>query len=83
MTKNDLINLVYSLEIDLKYLKKDLQFRLEGNDVEDTLEKYKDEEYKYAHQSGAFQAMVQMDNRTFERAVETIKKMQEKLGEAK
>ena len=83
MTKNDLINLVYSLEIDLKYLKKDLQFRLEGNDVENTLEKYKDAEYKYANQSGAFQAMVQMDNKTLERAVETIKKMQEKLGEAK
>ena len=83
MTKNDLINLVYSLEIDLKYLKKDLQFRLEGNDVENTLEKYKDAEYKYANQSGAFQAMVQMDNSTFKRSIETIKKMQEKLGEAK
>ena len=83
MTKNDLINLVYSLELDLKYLKRELQFRLEGNDVENTLEKYKDAEYKYANQSGAFQAMVQMDNNTFKRSIETIKKMQEKLGEAK
>ena len=31
MTKNDLINLMYSLEIDLKYQKRDLQFRLDGN----------------------------------------------------
>ena len=83
MTKNDLINLMYSLEIDLKYLKRDLQFRLDGNDVENTLEKYKNKEYQYAQQSGAFQAMVQMDNRTLERAVETIKKIEEKLGEAK
>ena len=83
MTKNDLINLVFELEIDLKYLKRELQFRLEGNDVENTLEKYKDAEYKYANQSGAFQAMVQMDNNTFKRSIETIKKMQEKLGEAK
>ena len=83
MTKNDLINLMYSLEIDLKYLKRDLQFRLDGNDVENTLEKYKNEEYQYAQQSGAFQAMVQMDNRTLERAIETIKKIEEKLGEVK
>ena len=83
MTKNDLINLVFDLKIDLKYLKRELQFRLEGNDVENTLEKYKDAEYKYANQSGAFQAMVQMDNSTFKRSIETIKKMQEKLGEAK
>ena len=34
MTKNQLINQIHSLKIDLKYLKRDLQFRLEGNDVE-------------------------------------------------
>ena len=28
MTKNELINVIMGLKIDLKYLKKDLQFRL-------------------------------------------------------
>ena len=32
MTKNQLINQLVSLKTDLKYLKKDLQFRLEGNE---------------------------------------------------
>ena len=31
-TKNQLINQIHNLKIDLKYLKKDLQFRLEGNE---------------------------------------------------
>jgi len=83
MTKNDLINLAYSLELDLKYLKKELQFQLELNDVEDILERYKDGEHKYAWQAGAFQAMVKGDNRMLERAIENIEKMQKKLGEAK
>ena len=46
MTKNQLINQIHNLKIDLKYLKKDLQFRLEGNDVEGILEKHKDKEPK-------------------------------------
>ena len=83
MTKKELKDTIYSLELDLKYLKKELQFQLKLNDVEDILERYKDGEYKYAWQAGAFQAMVKGDNRMLERAVETIKKMQEKLGEAK
>ena len=83
MTKKELKDIVYSLELDLKYMKKELQFQLELNNVEDTIEKYKDEEYKYAYQAGAFQAMVKGDNRMLERTIETIKKMQEKLGEAR
>ena len=76
MTKNQLINQLVSLKIDLKYLKKDLQFRLEGNDIEGTLEKYKDSETKYAAQSGTFEAYARMDNDTFERAIKTIEKME-------
>ena len=79
MTKNQLINQIESLKVDLKYLKKDLKFRLEGNDVEGMLEKYKD---SYAATSGAFQASVMMDNQTFERAIKTIEEMQKELGEA-
>ena len=79
MTKNQLINQIHNLKIDLKYLKKDLQFRLEGNDVEGMLEKYKD---SYAALSGAFQAMTSMDNDTFKRAIESIEKMQKELGKA-
>ena len=83
MTKKELKDIVYSLELDLKYMKKELQFQLELNNVEDIIEKYKDEEFKHAYQAGAFQAMVKGDNRMLERTIETIKKMQEKLGEAK
>ena len=46
MTKNQLINVITSLKVNLKYLKRDLQFRLDGNDVEGTNEKYKDDETK-------------------------------------
>tara|TARA_B110000285_G_C14575636_1_gene359857 strand:- start:115 stop:360 length:246 start_codon:yes stop_codon:yes gene_type:complete len=80
MTKNQLINVITSLKVDLKYLKRDLQFRLDGNDVEGTNEKYKDDEHKYAAQSGVFQAMVSMDNDAFKRAMESIDQMQQDLG---
>ena len=79
MTKNQLINQIHSLKIDLKYLKRDLKFRLEGNNVEGMLEKHKD---SYAATAGAFQASVMMDNQTFERAIKTIEEMQKELGEA-
>ena len=79
MTKNQLINQIVSLKIDLKYLKKELQFRLEGNDIEGTLEKYKDDENKYAAQSGAFQAMASMDNDTFKRAIKTIEEIEKNI----
>jgi len=73
MTKNQLITQIESLKIDLKYLKRDLQFRLEGNDVEGILEKYRD---SYAATSGAFQASVLMDNDTFKRAIKTIENIE-------
>ena len=73
MTKNQLINQIESLKVDLKYLKKDLKFRLEGNDVEGMLEKYRD---SYAATSGAFQASVLMDNDTFKRAIKTIENIE-------
>ena len=73
MTKNELINLITSLKIDLKYLKKELQFRMDGNDIDGILEKYRD---SYAATSGAFQASVMMDNQTFERAIKTIENIE-------
>ena len=79
MTKNQLINKIHSLKIDLKYLKKELQFRIEGNDIDGTIDKYKDDEFKYAAQSGAFQSMVAMDNNTFERAIRSIEKIEVEL----
>ena len=79
MTKNQLINQIESLKIDLKYLKKDLQFRLEGNDIEGTLEKYKDDENKYAAQSGTFEAYARMDNDTFKRAIKTIEEIEKNI----
>ena len=76
MTKNQLINQIELLKIDLKYLKRDLQFRLEGNDVEGILEKHRD---SYAATSGAFQASVMMDNQTFERAIKTIEEIEKNI----
>ena len=39
MTKNELINAITSLKIDLKYLKKELQFRMDGNNIDETINK--------------------------------------------
>ena len=79
MTKNELINLIVSLKIDLKYLKQELQFRLDGNDIDSTLEKYKDDENKYAAQSGTFEAYARMDNDTFKRAIKTIEEIEKNI----
>ena len=76
MTKNELINKIHSLKIDLEYLKRDLKFRLDGNDIESTLEKHKD---SYPAASGAFQAMTMMINDTFKRAISTIEEMETNL----
>ena len=80
MTKKELINIIHSLKIDLDYLKKELRFRMEGNDIDGTIDKYKDDEFRYAAQSGAFQSMVSMDNNTFERAISSIEEMETKLN---
>mgnify|MGYP003111904944 FL=1 len=79
MTKNELINVIVSLKSDLKFLKRNLQFRMEGNDIEEVLSRYQDEDSKYAAQSGAFQAMASMDNDTFKRSIESIEKMEKQL----
>ena len=79
MTKNELINVIVSLKSDLKFLKRNLQFRMEGNDIEEVLSRYQDEDSKYAAQSGAFQAMASMDNDTFKRSIESINKMEKQL----
>jgi len=79
MTKNELINLIVSLKVELKYLKKDLQFRLEGNDIEGTNKKY---ENNYPSLAGTFEAYAKMDNDTFIKAINSIEKMQKELGEA-
>mgnify|MGYP003117824058 FL=1 len=76
MTKNELINKIHSLKIDLKYLKRELQFRMDGNDIESILEKHKD---SYAAKSGAFEACVMMDNSTFERSIKSIENMEKDL----
>jgi hypothetical protein len=79
MTKNELINVIVSLKTDLKWLKKNLQFRMDGNDIEEVLSRYQDDDSKYASQSGAFQAMASMDNDTFKRSIESIEKMEKQL----
>jgi len=79
MTKNELINVIVSLKSDLKFLKRNLQFRMEENDIEEVLSRYQDEDSKYAAQSGAFQAMASMDNDTFKRSIESINKMEKQL----
>ena len=80
MTKNELIIMITSLKIDLDYLKRDLQFRLDGNDIEGTIKKYGDNEHKFAYYSGAFQAMVGMDNDEFKRAIKSIEKIEKNLN---
>ena len=79
MTKNELINLITSLKIDLKYLKKDLQFRMDGNDIEGTKTKYEDDVDGFAKRAGTFEAYAVMDNDTFKRAISSIEKMEKDL----
>ena len=78
MTKNELINVITSLKIDLKHLKKDLQFRLDGNDIEGTNKKHKNQ---YPALAGVFEAYAKMDNTTFKLAIKSIDKMQKNLKE--
>ena len=82
MTKNQLINQIHSLKIDLKYLKRDLQFRLEGNDIEGTKAKYEDDVNGFAKRAGTFEAYVHMTNDDLKRAIKNIEKMQKELGKA-
>ena len=76
MTKNELINVIMGLKVDLKYLKKDLQFRLDGNDIEGTNKKY---ENNYPSLAGTFEAYAKMDNDTFKRAIKSIEEMEKDL----
>ena len=47
--------------------------------LEGTLEKYKDDENKYAAQSGTFEAYARMDNDTFKRAIKTIEEIEKNI----
>ena len=76
MTKNELINTITSIKIDLKYLKSDLQFRLDGNDIEGANKKHKN---CYASLAGTFEAYAKMDNDTFKRAIKSIEEMEKDL----
>tara|TARA_R100000541_G_scaffold40037_1_gene47693 strand:- start:306 stop:545 length:240 start_codon:yes stop_codon:yes gene_type:complete len=76
MTKNQLINVITSLKIDLKYLKKNLQFRLDGNDIEGATKKY---ENNYPSLAGTFEAYARMDNDTFKRSIKAIENMEKEL----
>ena len=76
MTKNELINVIESLKTDLKWLKRDLQFRLDGNDIDGTIKKHENE---YPALAGSFQAMTSMDNDTFKRSIVSIENMEKQL----
>jgi len=52
---------------------------MDGNDIEGTIDKYKDMENSYVYTSGVFQAMTSMDNDTFKRSIKSIEKMEECL----
>ena len=70
---------IVSLKVDLKYLKNDLQFRLDGNDIEGTKSKYKDDVNGFAKRAGVFEAYATMDNDTFKRAIKSIENMEKDL----
>tara|TARA_R110002073_G_scaffold3919_1_gene26145 strand:+ start:182 stop:346 length:165 start_codon:yes stop_codon:yes gene_type:complete len=52
---------------------------MDGNDIEGTIDKYKDMDNPYVYTSGVFQAMTSMDNDTFKRSIKAIEKMEECL----
>lgn len=76
MKKDQLITLVNNLKIDLKYLKQNLQLRLDNNNINTTSEKY---QHQYAEQAGVFEAWIIMDNIIFERSIKSIEEIEQSL----
>ena len=79
MTKKELIELLQSVKFDMQIVKRELEFRKKGNNVDFIVEKYKDDDNKYAYMTGTFQAMVEMSNQSMERAIEKLNSVQTEL----
>tara|TARA_R100000808_G_C2080473_1_gene104510 strand:+ start:523 stop:687 length:165 start_codon:yes stop_codon:yes gene_type:complete len=52
---------------------------MDGNDIEGTKTKYKDDVNGFAKRAGTFEAYAVMDNDTFKRAISSIEKMEKDL----
>ena len=76
MKKDQLITLVNNLKIDLKYLKQNLQLRLDNNNINATSAKY---QHQYAEQAGVSEAWIIMDNIIFERSIKFIEEIEQSL----
>ena len=72
MTKKELLKRMSSAKWDLMHVITSMEMRLSHNNVDEINEKYKDEEHKYAHQSGTFGAMVDMDNDAFKLMIKQL-----------
>ena len=74
MTKKELLKRMSSAKWDLMHIINTMEMRLSHNNVDEINEKHKDSEQKYAYQSGAFGAMVEMDNDAFNIMIKQLKK---------
>ena len=85
MTKNQLINKIYSAKFELEYAIKQLQRRVEFNDVSRIEKESKDDDggIEMAKKCGAFQACVSMGNTDMNIAIKNLTKVLKDLDNCK
>ena len=83
MTKNQLINTIYSTKLDLEYEIKKLNNRIKFNDINRVNEKTADENNhgaQMAQRCGSFEAMVSMANMDMKMCIDNLEKTLKKLN---
>ena len=85
MTKNQLINKIYSAKFELEYAIKQLQTRVEFNDVDriETESKDDDSGIEMAKKCGSFQACVSMGNMDMNIVIKNLTKTIKDLEKCK
>ena len=74
MTKKELLKTISGAKWDLMHIINTMEMRLNHNNIDEINEKYKNDEHKYAYQSGTFGAMVEMDNDAFKLMIKQLKR---------
>tara|TARA_B100001094_G_scaffold253385_1_gene251785 strand:- start:1048 stop:1299 length:252 start_codon:yes stop_codon:yes gene_type:complete len=82
MTKNQLINNMYSAKLDIEYIIKQLQFRVNFNNVEKLKGQYQDDDHGVyqAQMCGALEAWNTMSVGDMNIAIKNLQKTLEKLN---
>ena len=85
MTKNQLIDKIHSAKFDLEYVIKQLQNRLDFNDLERVEKESKDDDsgIEMAKKCGSFQALTHMSNVDIGIAIKNLTKTLKELENEK